>query len=222
MNSSRLPGKALLPLGGLPLVERVYRRACLTGYSVYLATSNQSDDQVLADWASQMNIPCFRGEKNNVLDRAVNAARFFNLDFFARLCGDRPLFDVTEMKQAMQMMLNSWNNPLCPDLISNFHQQNRISGLMTEVVRTDVLENIVKVGHLNSYFIEHVTAYCYAHSHQFRILTLPINIEDRALMGYAIDTEEEYKLQKNVFDFNDSCSLTLQQFDAIYLEKDFS
>lgn len=220
INSSRLPGKALLPLGGMPLIERVYRRARLTGSPVYLATSSEVDDDVLANWAFETNIPCFRGDKNNVLDRAVNAANFFELDYFARLCGDRPLFNIDEMTDAMTLMQDAWNNPLCPDLISNFHRQHRISGLMTEIIRTDTLEGVLKKGSLNDYYVEHVTAFFYAEPKEFKILTLPSSVEQRALTSYAIDTQDEYNRQKNVFDRNPSLSLSLNQFDSIYLGKE--
>jgi len=41
-DSSRLPGKALRPIGGMPLLERVIRRAQLLPWPVYLATTEAS------------------------------------------------------------------------------------------------------------------------------------------------------------------------------------
>ena len=48
LSSSRLPGKAMLTLAGMPAVVLAARRAGNTGLDVVVATSDQGDDDVLA------------------------------------------------------------------------------------------------------------------------------------------------------------------------------
>lgn len=103
--SSRLPGKALLQLGGMPLLERVIRRAQLNPWPVFLATTERVSDVRLAGLAAQLGVPSFRGSAERVLERAVLAAEVFGLDAFVRLCGDRPLFPLDDLRQAVQVML---------------------------------------------------------------------------------------------------------------------
>lgn len=103
-DSHRLPGKALRAIGGIPLLERVVRRAQLLPWPVILATTAKASDDSLVELAADLRIPSFRGSEDNVLERAVLAAEEFGLDAFARLCGDRPLFPLDDMRAAMTAM----------------------------------------------------------------------------------------------------------------------
>ena len=72
-NSSRLPGKVLLPVGGVPMVVLAASRAGNTGCDVLVATSNEPTDDCLADTVESAGIRCFRGELDNTLARIVFA-----------------------------------------------------------------------------------------------------------------------------------------------------
>lgn len=72
-NSSRLPGKSLLPVGGLPLVVLAAKRAGNTGREILVATSDESSDDVLADTVRAHGVPVFRGSLDSPLDRLVDA-----------------------------------------------------------------------------------------------------------------------------------------------------
>ena len=91
MDSSRFPGKALTPIGGIPLLER-----CLSGvlqseqFTPILATTARSVDQPLADFAKRMRIPCFRGGLENVYGRVCVCLKEFEVDIFARINADSP------------------------------------------------------------------------------------------------------------------------------------
>lgn len=216
MNSSRLPGKALMNLGGMPLIERVYRRALLTGYPVYLATSIESDDDVLVSWAKEQHIEVFRGSKNNVLERAVNAAHYFGLSHFARLCGDRPLFDVREMTDALDLMKQTVNNSLSPDLISNHLHGKNIPGLMTEIISVKALEQILQDSTVSEYIIEHLTAYIYLNPEKFRILSMVNSTTNRQLSRYAIDTMTDFISISKGVEKNPYFGILIDDFDALY------
>ena len=58
-DSVRLPGKAMLDLGGIPMLARIIRRAQLTGYPVFLATSDEPNDDVLVELAHEEQIGVF-------------------------------------------------------------------------------------------------------------------------------------------------------------------
>lgn len=72
-NSSRLPGKVLLPICGLPVVVLAAKRAGNTGRKVIVATSTEKSDDGLAQIVLQHGIECFRGSLENTLLRFVNA-----------------------------------------------------------------------------------------------------------------------------------------------------
>jgi spore coat polysaccharide biosynthesis protein SpsF (cytidylyltransferase family)/aryl-alcohol dehydrogenase-like predicted oxidoreductase len=72
-NSSRLPGKVLLPINGVPIVVLAAKRAATTGRDVVVATSNESSDNVLADLLIRHGLACYRGSLENTLERLVDA-----------------------------------------------------------------------------------------------------------------------------------------------------
>jgi spore coat polysaccharide biosynthesis protein SpsF (cytidylyltransferase family)/aryl-alcohol dehydrogenase-like predicted oxidoreductase len=72
-NSSRLPGKALLPINGMPMAVLAAKRAANTGREVIVATSNEMSDDGLAAELQVHGLKCFRGSLENTLSRVVNA-----------------------------------------------------------------------------------------------------------------------------------------------------
>lgn len=74
-NSSRLPGKVLLPLGMsiLPTVVLAARRAGNTGRKVIVATSDEYTDDALSKLLDKYGVQTFRGSLNNTLKRIIDA-----------------------------------------------------------------------------------------------------------------------------------------------------
>ena len=94
LNSSRLPGKALLTLAGHPLIELVARRAGRSGHEVVVATSDEDYDELIVETLQACAIPVRRGSLDDVLGRFVAAcADLAEEDLVIRLTGDNPLVD---------------------------------------------------------------------------------------------------------------------------------
>lgn len=88
-NSSRLPGKVLLPVGGMPLVVLAALRASNAGHKVIVVTSREKLDDVLCDVLNHWNIAHYRGELENTLKRFVDALDGLPDDhIIVRLTGD--------------------------------------------------------------------------------------------------------------------------------------
>ena len=74
-SSTRLPGKVLLPVAGLPLAVLAAKRAGHDGSEVVVATSDDPSDDALAENLSRYGIVCVRGPLQDVLARFVLATR---------------------------------------------------------------------------------------------------------------------------------------------------
>lgn len=72
-NSSRLPGKVLLPIKGIPVAVLAARRAGNTGRPVVIATSEEHGDDALAALVQSHGLTSFRGSLENALSRVVDA-----------------------------------------------------------------------------------------------------------------------------------------------------
>lgn len=88
-SSSRLPGKVLLPINGVPVAILAAKRAANTGRDVIIATSDEWSDDELAKVAQAHGVRCFRGSLNNTLSRVVGAlAEYDDGTVVFRLTGD--------------------------------------------------------------------------------------------------------------------------------------
>ncbi|PAU62158.1 aldo/keto reductase [Pseudomonas indica] len=88
-SSSRLPGKVLLPINGVPVAILAAKRAANTGRDVIIATSDEWSDDELAEVAQAHGVRCFRGSLNNTLSRVVGAlAEYDDGTVVFRLTGD--------------------------------------------------------------------------------------------------------------------------------------
>ncbi len=216
-DSRRLPGKALLPLGGMPLLERVIRRAQLTALPVYLATTERESDDALVALAATCGIPHFRGSADRVLDRAVFAAEAFGLDAFVRLCGDRPLFPVDDLQQSLAVLHESnAGGRGIPDLVTTYSPGLTARGLTTELIRTPTLRQIMSRG-LSAEQQEHVTPYFYEHPDEFQIVELPNVPTGFACPGFALDTAADHEILARIFTTCDALDMTPMQADRIYI-----
>ncbi|MCU0755865.1 MAG: hypothetical protein MUE46_12195 [Xanthomonadales bacterium] len=182
MGSTRLPGKALRDFGGLPLLAWVLRRARSTGLPVVLATSDATEDAALAALAHAEAVPTFRGALHDVLGRARDAAVAHGLTRIARLCGDRPYFDVDELVDALARL----EGVAAPMLVSN-HQPGRTApGLTTEALNLAAL-NLAADSARSADEREHLTLWCYRNPDRLQIERI-----DSAANGdsgrYAVDT----------------------------------
>ena len=193
MSSTRLPEKMLLPIGGVPLVEYVYRR-CTTSTQtdiVAVITSLDSTDDPLADYCGQKNIPVFRGSLNNVLDRYIKAADHFNLDNIVRVCGDSPFVAVDKLDELLNSGSLTANEYVTIDDVLN--------GFVFEVVKKNTLSTILqKIS--NPEDLEHVTYYIRRHinNYQHKIVRLALRPLELESITLTVDTKEDLNLANRV------------------------
>ena len=95
MGSSRLPGKMLMPLGPATVAELVLGRLgrCRSIHRLVAATTDQPEDDALAQTCRRMGVEVFRGASQDVLDRFYRCALAHQAQVVVRLTGDCPFHD---------------------------------------------------------------------------------------------------------------------------------
>jgi len=96
LKSSRLKQKILLDLNGKTVIERVIERCkATTGIDgVVLCTSTNPQDSILYDYALKEKIQFYAGSEDDVLQRLLDAAKYYHYDAFVSITADNPLFSV--------------------------------------------------------------------------------------------------------------------------------
>lgn len=92
LGSTRLPGKVMYPVGGLPVITRILRRLepSTAIDQIVVATAEQQGNDVLATLAETEGVAAYMGSETDVLGRLYEAATAHNADCIVRVCADTP------------------------------------------------------------------------------------------------------------------------------------
>ncbi len=90
MKSTRLPKKALLEIEGKPTIGHLIERMKMSKLSdmVVVCTSTHPDDAILCKVAGKHGVECFRGSPEDKLQRYLDAADKYGIEFAIIVDGD--------------------------------------------------------------------------------------------------------------------------------------
>jgi len=198
--SKRLPGKALLPLFGIPVIVLIIRRLRTSRKAdkIVFATTDLPEDDVLAEVVRKEGIDVFRGASEDVLSRYVNAALRYDFNYVVRVTGDCPFVDGETLDQVLEQCVKF------PSFDLATTKPNYPHGIDYEIYPKKILEEINKLD-ITSEDREHHLNYIYNHKSSFRIYRLQPPAEllcDETL--FLLDTTSDYNLIKGMIkDIND-------------------
>lgn len=172
MDSSRLPGKALRDLGGMPVIGHVLRRLESCGVfesRIVLATTRRPCDSPLVECFAALGGGIYLASEDelaNVAKRFVGAARSMGAVYALRVNGDSPFPDPRLVREAAAVLGSK-----TPDLVTNLMPRTYPYGISAEIVRVATLdENLPRLTAVQQ---EHVTAVFYDEPERFQIATTP-------------------------------------------------
>ena len=215
-DSTRLPGKVLKPILGKPMIIHMLQRVSKSKKidKLLLLTSNQKNDDELAETVKKYGFEVFRGDKENVLNRFYEAGKKLHLkdnDIVIRLTGDCPLHDAKIIDEMIEEFLqrdvdylsNTAFNPVHPD------------GFDVEIFNFKALKVANEKATKKSQK-EHVTPFM-RDSGLFKIASSnkkPIHPDWKL----SVDEKEDFELIKNIFEHFNSTYFSFEEI-VDYLEK---
>lgn len=162
--STRLPNKVLKKIGNKTLLEihinRIKKAKLID--DIYIATTVNKSDNIIADLAKQFHVKYYRGSENDVLDRYYQTIKDVKPDFIVRLTSDCPLIDPKLIDEVVEKAISK-----NLDYYSNGLVESYPDGQDIEVFKFTALEKAWKEAQLNSER-EHVTPFIYKNSTFFR------------------------------------------------------
>lgn len=107
VGSTRLPGKALLPIMGKPMLHYTVETLKLSPVvdRVVLAIPLNPADDPLVDFAREHAVDCFRGSEANVLERFYRASLQFKDTYYFRATGDNPILDYRHPQRLLDHLI---------------------------------------------------------------------------------------------------------------------
>ncbi len=200
MASTRLPGKVLADICGMPLLQRLIERIRAVPQidNVVVATTTQIADDVLCNWCIEHSVPFFRGSVDDVLDRIWQCAQRYKSEFIVRVTADDPLKDPEIIRKALDLCDSTPE----VDYASNTLQPTYPEGLDIEVVRYRALERAAKEAQLPSER-EHVMPYIWKHPDRF-VLRNFVMEPNLSHWRWTVDKPADLELVRRIFaQFND-------------------
>ncbi|KKU11469.1 MAG: hypothetical protein UX17_C0077G0004 [Parcubacteria group bacterium GW2011_GWC2_45_7] len=196
MSSSRLPGKTLKPILGKPMLmlelERILRSEKIN--KLVVATSINTEDDLIAEISQKMSVVCFRGNLNDVLDRFYKAAQPYAPEHVVRLTGDCPLIDPEVIDATIDFYLQEG----C-EYASNCQPPYTFpDGLDTEVFSFSALETAWKEAILPSQR-EHVTPFIRKYPERFRIGHYMNNVS-LGHLRWTVDEAKDFEFVTKVYE----------------------
>jgi len=194
-SSTRLPGKVLKPILGHPMlslqIERIQRSKKID--KLIVATSNDRSDNDIENLCINIQIPCFRGSLDDVLDRFYQTAMQYKPEHVVRLTGDCPLIDPEIIDKVINFFFECdfdyATNSMVPCTFPD--------GLDVEIFRFTVLEKAWHEAILPSHR-EHVTPFIRLHPEMFKVGYYK-NEADLSHLRWTVDEPEDFEFVSQIY-----------------------
>jgi len=198
--STRLPGKVLLPLGGLTVLERQLERvraASLAG-TVVVATTVDRGDDAIETVCTRARVRCVRGHPTDLLERHRHVAALLDAQHVVKIPSDCPLIDPQVIDDVIAHYLRREGEI---DYASNLHPATQPDGNDVEILSRAVLERAAAEARL-PFEREHTTPFVWDHPERFRLANVvrkdgrDLSRSHRVVLDYSAD----YAVIDHVFD----------------------
>ena len=185
LDSSRLPRKALLPLGDTSLAGAVMRRLRGVRADERVLATDEAGAEALAPVAMEYGFSVFAGPKDDVLARFAMVVHAYGLDRVVRATGDNPFVSAILANAAQEAASDSG-----ADYVGLVGMP---IGMGVEVVRAAALLE-AEADADSAYDREHVCPFLYGHSERFSILRPECPRAYRLPEArVTVDTAEDYE-----------------------------
>lgn len=192
MTSTRLPGKVMMEVKGKPLLYYHYKRLSKSGLPIYLATTTNSSDDVLCDYADKSNIVYCRGSEDDVLSRYYECAKKNNLNVIIRVTSDCPLIDGELINKGLNKYLEKYTDDV---YLGNGLNRTFPRGFDFEIFSFELLEKANQFA-TEKFEREHVTPWIYHTQKEKNNLISFEDENDNSDIRITVDTKEDFELIK--------------------------
>lgn len=194
--STRLPGKILKPLHGKPMLARMIERLkrVQLAETIVLATTDQPQDQPVADLAKQLGIGYYQGSSEDVLDRVLKAAQKYDIDLIVETCGDCPLIDPGILDMQIRAFLDNDVDYVGCHLVKTYPL-----GVDAKLFTTKTLEEVAGLTSAPP-DRENVSLYIYEHPQRYKLLNIEAKGKYRRPdLRLVVDHQEDFNLVEIVY-----------------------
>ena len=214
LSSTRLPGKVLFKLGDKNysslslMIKRLTKKYKFK--QIAILTTTDDCDNAICEVDNNLNIECFRGSKEDVLERYYESSKKMKIKNIIRLTSDCPFIDVDEIERVLQIHMLNKN-----DYTTNsFENSSIVDGMDVEVISFKALESAYIEASLPSER-EHVTFY-FTKNKKFKVQRTDPHLQ-KEYIRLTLDTPEDFRcISKLINLINDPITIGMKDIVSIY------
>ena len=180
LSSKRLPGKTLMPIVGIPMIELLIQRLSFSKKinQIVIAIPKNEKNKKLNIYLRKNKHQVFQGTEKNVLKRFYKATKLYKADLVVRITGDCPLVDANIVDSLINKLIKNKK-----DYITNANPKT-----------IKKCYNLAK----SNYDKEHVTSYI-RNSGKFKILYYQYK-KNYSNQRWCVDEKNDFKVVKKIFE----------------------
>lgn len=199
MGSSRLPGKALLPIGGRPMLLRVVDRLSLCERldSIVVATTGRPENRVIQTVCEREGIGCVvypPHHDERVVARLRMAAERTSADAIVRITPDCPMIDADLVDEVVAYGTGEWKVGRIgwpADYCSNVYPRTYPDGLDCEYLSTETLGKLPEA--------EDATVHIWKNPMVFRIRSVEQS-DDLSALNWTVNDSADLEFVRWVYE----------------------
>lgn len=215
MGSTRLPGKVMKPVLGVPMLVRQLQRLarCKLSDAIVVATTTRPEDTPIVDLVASTADPhCYRGPEDDVLARYLGAAKACEADAVVRVTADCPLIDPEIVDLAISTYLRERSHIA---YVTNGVIRTYPRGLDVEVFPIGALET-AEAEAISASDREHVTPFIWRRPERFPRYDLTDDA-DNSHLRWTVDTLDDFLLITRIYEMLFPSNPTFGYQDALGL-----
>lgn len=215
MGSSRLPEKTLKKVyKDFTLLELVVQRfrLCKNIDDIIVATTVEPQDDKIALWCEQNDIPYYRGSEANVLDRVTNASVKAKADVIVQMGADSAYLDFELIDELIDVYKNGKYDYVCNDMELTYPL-----GIYGHIVKVEKLIELNKKDSLTMEDREDVVRYIWEHPKEYNILHIKAT-DDKYYpdLRLTVDYPEDFELASNIYNHFNKMNFTTSDVIELY------
>ena len=112
MGSTRLPGKVMKKIVGIPTIGIIYKRLKKSkeAEKIIVASSNNTENRELLEYLKKIKATYFCGSEEDVLDRFYKTATKYKAKIIVRITADCPIKDPNVIDKCIELHLKKKND----------------------------------------------------------------------------------------------------------------
>lgn len=197
MQSTRLPGKILIPLplgSNKPLLSWIVDelKTSTHSFEIFIATSKDESNDVLERYCNDNKISIFRGSENDVLSRFISILKTNNYSNVIRLTADNPIIDISVLDGLIDFHLQNKNDYSYTDSMPTGMNFEAISSSSLLSLENKNLTNLDR---------EHVTLYI-RNSGEYNVCDFKVDLEEKIIkLRLTVDYPSDFSVVSNVLSY---------------------